>query len=260
MKQINFEFLLQLGEKWLESKIQRMKNLLKIAEPDEALYREIMLSLGYPKNKVQFLELALLLPWREIRRLKDKDKIEKALLYRAGFVERIDGLPEDFDLSLKMDKSVWDFKGIRPVNYPDKRIKGISYLLADALPSGLVNFFIKKIKGQRRVVLSPGEAKKCISEIMNFQEIGINRKREIFFNIILPFIIAFNNEPEIIKSLIKIFELHPPLSENSITTRFSKILPEKASYTQIAQSTKIYFGILFYMKKVENADEDNDGH
>ncbi|MEN3046908.1 MAG: hypothetical protein ABDH49_08040 [Candidatus Hydrothermales bacterium] len=44
-----------------------MKNLLRITEPDEALYREIMLSLGYHKNKVQFLELALMLPYREIK-------------------------------------------------------------------------------------------------------------------------------------------------------------------------------------------------
>ena len=43
----------------LRKKKQRMSDLLKIALPDEALYREIMLSLGYPKNKVQFLELAL---------------------------------------------------------------------------------------------------------------------------------------------------------------------------------------------------------
>jgi len=60
--------LIHLGEKWLEIKKQRMQNLLKIASPDEALYREIMLSLGYPKNKVNFLELALILPYSEIKK------------------------------------------------------------------------------------------------------------------------------------------------------------------------------------------------
>ena len=67
-----------LGNKWLEAKKQRMQNLLKIASPDEALYREIMLSLGYPKNKVNFLELALLFPYSEVRKLKDGKIIEKA--------------------------------------------------------------------------------------------------------------------------------------------------------------------------------------
>ncbi len=57
-----------LGDKWLKLKKQRMQNLFKIASPDEALYREVMLSLGYPKNKVNFLELALILPYSEIKR------------------------------------------------------------------------------------------------------------------------------------------------------------------------------------------------
>jgi len=45
----------RLGEKWLELKKQRMQNLLKIAPLDKASYREITLSLGYPKNKVNSL-------------------------------------------------------------------------------------------------------------------------------------------------------------------------------------------------------------
>ncbi|MGB9794778.1 hypothetical protein [Thermodesulfovibrio sp. 3462-1] len=77
----------QLGNRWLERKKQRMQNLLKIALPDEALYREIMLSLGYPSNKVNFLELALITPYAEIKKLKERQIIEKALLYRAGFTD-----------------------------------------------------------------------------------------------------------------------------------------------------------------------------
>jgi hypothetical protein len=43
-------FLDYLGDMRLQQKKVRMENLLKIANPDEALYREIMLALGY-KNK-----------------------------------------------------------------------------------------------------------------------------------------------------------------------------------------------------------------
>ena len=88
-----------LGQEWFEAKKQRMQNLLKIALPNEAIYREIMLSLGYPKNKVNFLELALILPYSEVKKLKNWEIIEKALLYRAGFIDEKDGLPEDFDFS-----------------------------------------------------------------------------------------------------------------------------------------------------------------
>ena len=80
----------------------KKQNLLKIAPPDEALYREMMLSLGYPKNKVNFLELALILSYSEVKRLEKRKTIEKALLYRAGFTDDRDGLPEDFDFSLKI--------------------------------------------------------------------------------------------------------------------------------------------------------------
>lgn len=97
MNIIKLDDLQKLGEKWLEFKIHRMKNLLKIAEPDEALYREIMLSLGYPKNKVQFLELALIMPFREIRQIREREKIEKALLYYAGFTRDKEGFSENFD-------------------------------------------------------------------------------------------------------------------------------------------------------------------
>ena len=56
------KFLDSLGEERLKQKKTRMENLLKIANPDEALYRELMLALGYKNNKVQFLELAMILP------------------------------------------------------------------------------------------------------------------------------------------------------------------------------------------------------
>lgn len=113
-----------------------MSNLLKIALPNEALYREIMLSLRYPKNKVQFLELALRLPYSEIQKFKTKELIEKAMLYRAGFTDNSSQLPSDFDTSLRMHRSVWTYRGTHLQNFPEKRIQGISYLLAMSVNEG----------------------------------------------------------------------------------------------------------------------------
>lgn len=182
-----------LGEKWLELKKQRMQNLLKIAFPDEALYREIMLSLGYPNNKVNFLELALITPYAEIRKLKEKHIIEKALLYRAGFTDDKNGLPQDFDFSLKLDKSVWNYKGIRPANFPEKRIKGISILLSETIEKGIVNFFIDRIKAE----LNNKDPKDAVKKIMNFEGVGVQRKTEMFFNIIMPFLMVYSDYDKI---------------------------------------------------------------
>lgn len=250
-EEINIELLNTLGERWLQRKIQRMRNLLKIAEPDEALYREIMLSLGYPSNKVHFLELSLIIPFKEIKELKERERIEKALLYRAGFIDSKEGLPETFDFSLRIDKSLWNFKGIRPVNYPDKRIRGITYLLSQTIHNGLVNYFIERLRKQMTHIQNPKDAKECVNKIIDFQGVGEQRKKEMFFNIILPFMIAFceNEDFEIIEFLKTIFSIHPPLSENSITKSFRKSLSEDKDYLQLNSSTKTYFGIHFLMKE-----------
>ncbi len=252
MQEISVNLLAEFGEKWLFSKIQRMRNLLKIAEPDEALYREIMLSLGYPKNKVQFLELALILPFREIKNLREKNKIEKALLYRAGFIEEREDLPANFDFSLRMDKSVWNFRGIRPANYPDKRIKGIVYLLSTATSCGLVEFFQWRLvkaseESATKTPLNPQDAKNIVKKIMDFEGIGIQRKEEMFFNIILPFFMAFleDKETRIIDFLNTLFKTHPPLAENSVIKKF-KTLFQKMGKNEIPNSTLTYFGIHYY--------------
>lgn len=217
---MNNEELNILSDKWLEEKKQRMKNLLKIALPDEALYREMMLSLGYPKNKVQFLELALILPFKEIQQLKTQRLIEKALLYRAGFIQDTSDLPKNFDTSLKLDRSYWIYKSIRPANFPEKRIKDISHLLADTAEKGIYKYFKEQIERNCLEEIDKTSAKKVVEKIMSFQGIGISRKREMFFNIILPFFLADDAFKKYHKYLLKIFENHPPLDENSSIKKF----------------------------------------
>ncbi|HOK79381.1 MAG TPA: DUF2851 family protein [bacterium] len=232
-----------LGEKWLELKKQRMQNLLKIALPDEALYREIMLSLGYPNNKVNFLELALMTPYSEIRKLKEKHVIEKALLHRAGFIDGAKDflpLPKDFDFSLKLDKSVWNYKGIRPANFPEKRITGISILLSKTIKEGIANFFLEHIKAEP----INQDPEKVVKKIMNFEGIGAQRKNEMFFNIIMPFLLVYSNDDKIKNFLNFIFENHPVLSENKLIKSF------KHNYPNIKiENVKTYMGAILFQKK-----------
>lgn len=243
MKEIDICNLSELGDKWLKSKIKRMQNLLKIAEPDEALYREIMLSLGYPKNKTNFLELALLFPYKEIKKLKEKAVIEKALLYRAGLIGDKEGIPDNFDFSLRMDKSVWFYKGTRPANFPQKRIKGISQLLAKSIDEGLVAFFTKNIQSQ----IGNKNLKLALRNIMNFAGIGIQRKEEMFFNIIMPFMTVFSKDENIAVFLKDIFENYPPLRDNLLIKAF------KTKYRNVKLKTvREYMGALFREKNYQD--------
>lgn len=247
------KLLNKLGEEMLDSKIQRMKNLLKIALPDEALYREIMLSLGYPKNKVQFLELAILLPYKEIQKLKNQPLIEKALLYRAGFIQGAIHelpLPKDFDTSLRLEKSYWVFKGTRPANFPDKRIKAVSHLLAETTEKGIYNYFKNRIEKNYVDVIDKTYAKKAVEKIMSFKGVGISRKREMFFNIILPFFLADDTFKNYSSFLLQIFEAHPPLDENSKIRKFYKLVSSNISSEKIQISNvKEYFGAMKYVER-----------
>ncbi len=239
-----------LAEQWLEEKKQRMINLRKIALPDEALYREIMLSLGYPKNKVQFLELALILPYREIQKLKTQPLIEKALLYRAGFIQDAHGFPNDFDTSLKLDKSYWIFKSIRPVNFPDKRIEGISYLLSESIEKGIYNYFKEQIEKNIVEELDKSSAKKAVEKIMSFKGLGISRKREMFFNIIFPFFLSDESFQAYNNFLVRIFEIHPPLEQNATIKKFYQIYTSSHHSEEITISnTKEHFGAIKYVNK-----------
>ncbi|MGQ9609188.1 MAG: DUF2851 family protein [bacterium] len=243
--------LKHLGQQWLERKKQRMSNLLKIALPDEALYREVMLSLGYPKNKIQFLELALLLPYSEIKKLQTKELIERALLYRAGFSQNNSGFSSDFDISLRLDRSSWVFYKVRPANFPDKRIKEFSYLLSETTEKGIYNYFKLQIERNYRDKLDQLSSKKTVKKIMSFKGIGMSRKREMFFNIIIPFFLVDDTFKKYSEFLIKIFETHPPLEENSIIKKFYRLSANNSLIDKIS-NVKEYFGAIQYVKSTED--------
>lgn len=259
------KFLNSLGEERLKQKKTRMENLLKIANADEALYRELMLALGYKNNKVQFLELAMILPYSEIRKLNAQEMIEKALLYRAGFLESKEGLPEDFDFSLKMEKSVWQYRGTRPANYPERRIEDVSRLLFYSLGSGLWNLFEKKImenyseKVDKKTAMSFSRA--IIQIFTATKAVGETRAMEICFNIILPFfavIFEQRKESKYADFLYKAYDLHPPLANNSITRTVEKQLfsNEKNNPGRIATSARRYMGLILLYYKNKGTEED----
>jgi len=250
-----------LGVKRLEIKKQRMKNLLKIANPDEALYREIMLSLGYRNNKPQFLELALITPYSEVRKLKDREKIQHALTHRAGFTDS-NGELENFDYSLKMDKKVWNLKRVRPANHPQNRIKQVSYLLSETVKSGgIFNFFKSKIEVNCLInweddfKTNQKIACRVVKEIMNFSGIGEERRVEMFFNIILPFFLVIYEEAQNYKMvgfLEDLYNYHRSPSPNSIIKNMQKELNIKK-----VNSVKEYMALIqfYYETKGESGDE-----
>lgn len=243
--------LKQLGYQRLEKKKQRMSNLLKIAEPDEALYREIMLSLGYKHNKIPFLELATLLPYSEIRKLEKREIIEKALLFRAGFIDDKIGIPDFFDFSLRMSKDVWTYRQTRPANFPEKRIYQISYLLEETIEKGIFHYFKEKIERSfnSNNDITQKDVKKTVYDIMSFKGLGTSRKIDMLFNIIIPFyMVIFNEKVHINKFLEKLISTYPPTVEmQKIALKCGK----EREYTQI-NSVLDFFGVLNVLRDSES--------
>jgi len=254
-------FLDQLGEKRLVNKKERMKNLLKIAVPDEALYREIMLSLGYKKNKVQFQELAMILPYSEICKLKDQETIEKALLYRGGLINTRAGLPKGFDTSLRMKKNVWKYQSVRPPNFPERRIKSISGFFSESCENGIYEFFKQKIQANFTPSVDDKNASQIVNQIVSFKGVGQSRGLEIFFNILLPFyevIFEKDGQTELLGFLDDLYAHHPPLLDNSITKAMRKKLFRDKKGSDIVTSVRQYMGLIqLYNERTMGGEDDN---
>jgi len=176
------------------------------------------------------------------------------LLYRAGFITDKKGLPADFDDSLKMKKSVWKYAKTRPANYPDKRIKGISKLLTYSLEfNGLCGLFQKITMDNYTGNPEKHQAIKFSNSIVEIfrktKSLGAMRALEVCFNIILPFFIVLFREKgmnDYSSFLNKIFDVHPPLRDNSVTKKIANQLfandLDKAK--RIITSVKRYFGLI----------------
>ncbi len=234
--------LFNLGLQHLENKKQRIRNLLKIALPDEALYREIMLSLGYKHNKLPFLQLATLLPYSEIRKLEKKEIIEKAMLYRAGFIEEKADIPDFFDFSLRITKDAWTHKSTRPANFPEKRMAQISYMLSETIEKGIFIYFKNKIEDSFCNELTKRNLKSIVNKIMSFAGLGESRKLDMFFNLITPFYtVIYESEKN-----LKLHNFLKNIIESYPLTNEDKKHAQKINKNYLNEGAQLTFMIEFF--------------
>ena len=165
-------------------------------DADELLYRGIMESLGYSRNRAAFLKLARLGPLApslpglakgcpapkehsEVRRLSEGDR-------RTG--RRGENDPNRVAGWEVMDRSEWRFAGVRPGNQPLPRIEGAAALAARFLDTGLV-------RGLRPAVAEDGTGS-LVRALMVSEGgrtlIGKSRALDIAVNHVLPFFHAWS--------------------------------------------------------------------
>ncbi len=149
------------GEAWFTERRARLLRARGRASPDEVLYREILVALGYKHNKAAMAELARRCPLGSLG--GGAGEIEARLRAAA------ESLP----------RGMWRLRNVRPANHPWRRLSGMARFLAGARGEGL------ECGLKRRGSV---EAMAAWLDPDGSGLIGPARAREIALNVFVPFL------------------------------------------------------------------------
>lgn len=147
--------LLALAGEWrLLTKARRLRERMERAGTAQAVYEQFLQACGYSRYKHHFTALARSLPYDRVRQLalRDPALVEAAFLHLAGLLPkdlpegttavphfaRLRSLRRDELPGLKRLPLEWKRTGVRPNNYPERRLAGACHFLAHTAPEGLV--------------------------------------------------------------------------------------------------------------------------
>ena len=198
-------------------------------DADELLYRGIMESLGYSRNRGAFLKLAHLAPWRRL--CQDGEGVtgpqraygvRRILVVTAG-LEDGEKAARTESRDEKMDRGEWRFAGVRPGNQPLTRIEGAAVLAARFLDTGLV-------RGLKPALAEDGlgplvRALTANGEGMTL--IGKSRALDMAVNHVLPFFHAWGvlvGDGGLAEAALRLYRRAPRLAENEMTREMAALL------------------------------------
>jgi len=189
------QFLDHAGDERMLKKAERFGEMPEAGDTESMLYVSLMEAAGFKKNKKPMGRLARLVPLAAATRLLDESGIvslQAALFGMAALLPQqleLAGAEPDTETAayvgqlreawaaLKgslegkpMEPRAWTFSGTRPVNYPTRRIAGMSRLLERAAASGGLMPTLERELGRapaapsRRIARSP--AAKAIAQLL----------------------------------------------------------------------------------------------
>lgn len=224
------------GDARINTKMNRFHDRIIIHGYEQTFYEGIAEALGYPNNRKPFQALTEILPLATLKNLlpakiTDDEKILhlQAILFGVsgliGFNAK--SLPADDQKYFSalsqlwekhrsqirlspMDASHWKFSGIRPSNYPHRRIAGLCHLIVRHWSQGIFANYMALLKsavsGTERYIIPAAKTKElrdffCVESRDYWadhyalggkklarpqQLIGTDRSREIIINIAIP--------------------------------------------------------------------------
>lgn len=136
------------GTRRFEAKVARFREMVRATGREQALYEGLMEALGYGGNAAPMRSLACLLPWARLREFAagardPRAAMEAALLGSAGllpsqrghrgpvepYVEALEGTYAGAGLR-SLPQGVWKLWGVRPENFPTRRVAAAAALFA----------------------------------------------------------------------------------------------------------------------------------
>lgn len=149
----NTHRLLVLAGEWrLQDKARALRQRIERAGAEQAVYEAFMTACGFSRFKQHFAYVARHLPYERARQLarKDATTLEAGLLKLSGLLP--DALPDGAEsrhyenLSAYVERSLrslrslpllWPRTGVRPINYPERRMAGAARFIARTARDGL---------------------------------------------------------------------------------------------------------------------------
>jgi hypothetical protein len=177
------------GEERWRQKANRFALRLERRGVEQALYETLMEALGFQGNRMPFWQLARLAPLARIREALGGIAVTpmqvQAILYGvSGFVQRwqaarrrpgtlrntyVDTLIAAWELVSplfpeSLDERQWRTAGIRPANFPQRRIAAAGHWLAPLMQQSLMDFCLAPMQGLPEQA-SRAQLRRCLGEL-----------------------------------------------------------------------------------------------
>jgi len=205
LARLPFERLEQLldaaGDARVVTKMGRFHDRVILRGYEQVFYEGLAEAMGYPNNKQSFRYLAENLPLTQIKELlPPRSSAELKRLHVSAMLFGFSGLIDFKGLDLKtlptkdgeyfsslqklwkqyqfrlpatsLNADCWQFSGLRPANYPYRRIAGLASLLVRHLNGGIFADFITTLKKETQMSPQKGYAVKIPRKIYDYFSIG----------------------------------------------------------------------------------------
>ncbi len=244
------EFLVNMGMIRFEKKVKRFNAEHFFSDFDQLLYMGFMEALGYSKNKYQMLQIALNIPFKELKSFYDsgmtKEEFLAILICYSGLIDHLPatistGQKTDWENLYEEQKIItgsadikWKLFRIRPVNHPAVRLLQVADLLYNSLETSFFHSVLKLFSFPTENFKLSDFKKKLYSYFQLKNEylpenykLGKTRIDTILINIILPLTIVYAREKNYTKlevTATNIFKNFPGLPTNYLTQYMGKFL------------------------------------